>query len=90
MRGLLDHVGRMQQRLGRDAADVEADPAEAGVTLDQHGIEAEIGAAERRGVAAGTGADHHHRAFDIGLLTRGGSRLRRGAFTPSPSGRGLG
>ena len=43
----------VQQRLGRDAADVQADAAEALVALDEDDVEAEIGGAERGGVAAG-------------------------------------
>ena len=47
-----DHLGDVQQRLGRDAADVEADAAERLVALDQHDVEAEVGGPERGGVAA--------------------------------------
>ena len=44
VRGLLDHVGGMQQRLGGNAADVEADAAQGRVALDEHGVQAEVGA----------------------------------------------
>ena len=48
--------GRAQQRLGRDAAPVQADAAEIGF-LDDRGLEAELGGADRGDVAAGAGAD---------------------------------
>ncbi|MNQ98994.1 hypothetical protein D3C85_1147140 [compost metagenome] len=64
---LVHHAGRVQQRLGGDAAHVEADAAECGVAFDQHGLHAEVGAAERGRVAAGAGAEHEHLAFDVGL-----------------------
>ena len=56
--GILDHLGGVQQRLGRNAADVQADAAEHRPALDQRDLEPEIGGAERRGVAAGTRAEH--------------------------------
>ena len=65
----------MQQRLRRNAADVEADAAERGVALDDHRVEAEIGGAERGGVAAGTGAD----ARRCGIRCRPCGRWRRRA-----------
>jgi len=46
MRGLVHYRGDMQQRFGRNAADVEADAAERRITLDQYGIHPEIGSAE--------------------------------------------
>ena len=73
VRGFVDHRGRMQQRLRRNAADVEAHAAECGVALDQHRVQAEVGGAERGGVAAGTGAEHDDVAFDVGLAAGGGS-----------------
>ena len=66
----------MQQGLGRNAADVEADAAEAGVALDQHGIQADVGGAEGSGVAARARAQHDHFAFDVGRLAAGQRRLR--------------
>ena len=69
--GFVDHRGRVQQRLRRDAADIEADAAELRITLDQYRVETEIGGAERGGVAAGTGADHEQAAGDIGLAAGG-------------------
>ena len=48
--------GRAQQRLGRDAAPVQADAAEIGF-LDDRGLEAELRGADRGDIAAGPGAD---------------------------------
>ena len=77
VRRLVDHRGDVQQRLRRDAADVEADAAERRVALDQHGLQAEVGGAERRRVAAGAGAEHEHVAFDVGACRRSGAAARR-------------
>ena len=55
----------MQQRLGRDAADIEAHAAERGFLLDQHHLLAEVGSAERGGVAAGAGAEHDDFGVDV-------------------------
>ena len=49
---LLLHRRDMQERLGRNAADIEAHAAERRVLLDQHDAQAEIGRAERRRIAA--------------------------------------
>ena len=56
----------------------QGDPCLARAYHGFNGIEAEVGAAERGGVTAGTGADHHHRAFDVDLATRRRRGLRRG------------
>ena len=47
---------RAQQRLGRDAAPVEADAAEA-FTLDDRDLHAELAGTDRRDIAAGAGAE---------------------------------
>ena len=70
--GLGDHAGGVQHRLRRDAADVQADAAEALVALDQRDLEAEVGGAERRRVAADAGADDHD-ALALGLGAGAGS-----------------
>src|SRR5438874_12954944 len=49
-------LGRAQQRLGRNAAPVEADAAEIGFFHDR-GLEAELGGADGGDIAAGAGAD---------------------------------
>ena len=51
-RRLADRERHVQQRLRRDAADVQADAAERRVALDEHDALAEICGAKRRGVAA--------------------------------------
>ena len=49
---------RVQQRLGRDAADVEAGAAESGRALDAGRAQPELSRADGGDVAAGAGADH--------------------------------
>ena len=87
VRRLVDHLGGVQQRLRRNAADVEADAAEFGVALDQHHVHAEVGGAERGGVAAGAGAEHDQLAFDVGLAAAG-RRPACGAASPRRGLRG--
>ena len=50
---LLVVVRGLQQRLRRDAADVEAGAAEGRPLLDAGGLQAELGGTDRRDVAAG-------------------------------------
>ncbi len=50
-------LGRAQQRLGRDAAPVEADAAQM-LALDNRGLQAELRAADRRDIAAGAGTEN--------------------------------
>ncbi len=76
---LVDHRGDVQQRLRRDAADVEADAAQRRVALDQDHLEAEVGGAEGGRIAAGAGAEHQQVAVEVdrtGVARCGG---RRGA-----------
>ena len=47
-----DGVGRVQQRLGRDAAPVQADAAQALVALDQDDFLAEVRRVKGRGITA--------------------------------------
>jgi hypothetical protein len=68
--------GHMQQGLGRNAAHVQADPAQRGIALHQHDLEAEIGGAERRAVATRAAAEHEHVALKVGTAAEAG-RLRR-------------
>ena len=56
--GLLEALGGVQQRLGRDAADVEAGAAEGGALLDHGHLQAQLGRADGAHIAAGAGADH--------------------------------
>ncbi len=68
-------LGGAQQRLGRDAAPVEADAAEM-LALDDGGLEAELGGADGGDVAARPAADDDH-VIDI----------RHGPCTPAPDPR---
>ena len=57
--GILHQVhdlGTAQQRLGRDAAPVEADAAQV-LALDDGGLHAELGGADRRDIAARAATD---------------------------------
>ena len=71
--GFGDDLGGVQQRLRRNAADVQADAAERRVALDQHHLLAEVGRAERRGVATRPRAEHH----DLGVDVAAGRRRPR-------------
>ena len=84
VRGFVHHGGDVQQRLRRNAADVQAHAAERRVALDQHGLHAEVGRAEGGRVAAGAGAEHQHLALDVGRAAeRCGDRSRRAAPKPA-------
>ena len=54
----LEQLGRVEQRLGRDAADVEAGAAQRLAALGAGGLEAELRGTDRGDIAAGAGADH--------------------------------
>jgi hypothetical protein len=79
VRGFVDDARGVQQRLRRNAADVEADAAERAVAFDEHDVLAEVGGAERGRVAAGAGAEHDDVAVEVGLAARiaGGFRCGR-------------
>ena len=53
---MVQHLARAEQRLGRDAAPVEADAAKV-LALDDRGLEAELRGADRGDIAAGPGAE---------------------------------
>ncbi len=72
MRGLIDYCGNMQQGLGGNAADIQADAAEGGIALDQHGLQTQVGGTECGGITARSGAEHQHFAFDVGLAGEAG------------------
>ena len=59
-----DGVGGVQQRLGRDAAAVQADAAQPLVLLDQNDFLAQVRRVKRRRVAARAAAHHHDFSFD--------------------------
>ena len=85
-----DDLRHVQQRLGRDAADVQADAAEALVALDEDDVEAEVGGAERGGVAADAGAEDEQLGVVVALRrcgSAGGAALRAGVAPSAPSRR---
>ena len=63
-----DHFRGVQQRLGRNAADVETDTAEPLAAVDQHDALAEIGGAERGAVSAGPSAEHQYLGVYVAVL----------------------
>src|SRR2546425_12814004 len=87
--GLAEHRPDVEERLRRDAAFPQADAAEPPARVHDDRLEAELGAAERRRVAARAAAHdghvnlthevaHHHgdvtvRRAPIALTTRGGA-----------------
>src|SRR6185312_6117025 len=60
MPGFMEALGGMQQRLGGDAADVQAGAAEAAALVDAGGGEAQLSGPDGGVVAAGAAADHDH------------------------------
>ena len=62
----------MQQRLGGNAAHVQAHAAQGGVALDDDDLEAQVGRAEGGAVAAGAAAEHEHVAVQIGGASKAG------------------
>ena len=57
VRRLADHVGDVQQRLGRDAAAIDADAAGILLRIDERDLHPAVGRVEGGCVSAGTGAD---------------------------------
>jgi len=57
---LRDHLGRMEQRLGGDAAAIEADPAQFFFLLHQDDFLTQVGGVKGRSVTAGPGAQHNN------------------------------
>ena len=57
VRRLVDDVGDVEQRLGRDAAAIDADAAGVLLRIDEGDLHPAVGGVERRRVAAGTRAD---------------------------------
>ena len=67
-----DHPRGVQQRLRRDAADVQTDAAEPFVALDEDRLQPQVGRPERCGVAARTGSEHEHLRVAVGLAGSSG------------------
>src|SRR5262245_1662306 len=55
--GLFEQLGGMQQRLGRDAADIETGTAVGGALLHHRGLQAQLCRPDGAHIAAGAGAD---------------------------------
>ena len=83
MRGHLlrlgDHLRGVQQRLGRDAADVEADTAQPRLPLDQHDLMPRSAARKAARISARPGAEHQHLGVDVAALGHGGRAAGDGA-----------
>ncbi len=65
-RSFVDDLRGMQQCLGRNTADVEANAAERSPAFDQDDVHTEIRRTKRRRVAAGSGADNNELCAVIG------------------------
>ena len=78
-----DDLGVVEERLGGDAAPVEADAADA-VLLDEGSLQAELGRPDRGDVAAGPAADDSHVVVCHEGPSRRGSRLDVHAETGKP------
>ena len=63
-RDLLEFVGGVDQRLGGNAADIEAGAAEL-LRLDDHGVDAQLARADRADIAARARTDHQELAGDV-------------------------
>ena len=75
----LERVRVLEQRLGRNAAPVQAGAAERGLPLDDGGLQAELRGADRGDVPAGSGADDD----EVVLVSQSGTPKDRGdAATP--------
>ena len=87
---LADDPGGVEEGLGGDAADVEADAAERGPALDQGGGPAEVGGPEGGRVAAGAGPEHEefglgHHSTSRRTSSRTWQRWRRNRAASAPS-----
>ncbi len=56
---VLPQVGGVEQRLGGDAADVQASSAQLGIFFNNRGLQAVLAGADRRGVATRTTPNHN-------------------------------
>ena len=65
---LVQHVGGMQERFGRDAAHVQAGAAQRFAPLDAGGFQAQLGATNGGNIAARTGANHDDIIAGHGVL----------------------
>ena len=78
----LEIFRRVEQRLGRDAADVEAGAAERLAALGAGGLEPKLRSADRGDIAARAGADHQ----DVEIVISHFSCSREVGFRPREYG----
>ena len=85
--GFLDDLGGMQQRLGRDATDIETNAPQRRPTFHQRHVQTQIGSAKGRGIASYSGPEHRQFRLDIdppaefaGRLSRCDLGFRRGRW----------
>ena len=60
MGDMREGFGRVQQRLGRDAADIEAGAAIGRALFDDSDLQAELCRLDRANITAGAGADYNY------------------------------
>ena len=82
MRRLVEHFGGVEERLGRNAADVEAGSAERLHLLDHGDLHAELGRANGADVAAGAGADDNEIVHDEAILSQSATLQAAGWDSP--------
>ena len=63
--GFFNHFGNVQQRLGGDAAHVQADATQGGVTLDDNSIQTQIGCTESSGITGRASTQYYDLGFDF-------------------------
>src|SRR3546814_9108539 len=63
-------LGRLQQRLGGNAADIQAGAAEGAAALHAGRLHAELRGADRRNIAPRAAADHHQVVLLVAHLAR--------------------
>ena len=74
----LHHRGDVQQGLGGNAADIEANTAQGAVTLDDNRFQTQIGGTEGRRITARASTEDEHVTFNIGCPRVGGGRCCHG------------
>ncbi len=60
MKETLPHVGRVEERLGGDAADLQAGAAQSGIFFNDRGFQAVLARANGRRIPTGTAPDDNH------------------------------
>ena len=86
-RAVGDLVRRVKQRLGRNAAAIQAHAAEPLLALDEDDFLAQIRRIKRRRITARAGADNHNFSFDRIHTIKFSPPLPRNSQTPSPNPR---